>query len=107
MGGFLPIYATGFWPPVMDVPGRIAVPAVHGYRLTVVLLEEFRREEFRLSVRKDTGRAGTAPVENGPVVLQQDDLEIRTETLVRNAECPLLPRYPLSVQATRRAPISV
>jgi hypothetical protein len=51
MGGFLPIYATGFWPPVMDVPERITVPTVHGYRLTVVLLEE-----FRCSVRMaDTG----------------------------------------------------
>jgi hypothetical protein len=51
MGGFLPIYATGFWPPVMDVLERITVPTVHGYRLTVVLLEEFRR-----SVRTaDTG----------------------------------------------------
>jgi hypothetical protein len=41
MGGFLPIYATGFWTPVIDVFGRIAVPAVHGYRLAVVLWKEF------------------------------------------------------------------
>jgi hypothetical protein len=46
MGGFLPIYVTGFWPPVMDAMGRIAVPSVHGYRPTVVLLEEFGREDF-------------------------------------------------------------
>jgi hypothetical protein len=40
MGGFLPVYATGFWLPVVDVSGRIAVPAVRWYRATVVLWED-------------------------------------------------------------------
>src|SRR3954447_8329818 len=41
-------------------------------------------EGFRRSIRADT-----SPGENAPVVLQQDDLEIRTEALVGNAERPL------------------